>query len=118
MGNIYGDQLTGVPSELITFFNTPKTRFHIGLSNSNLSHGIGFNVVYKWQDKINWEGTFGTGDIPAFGTLDAQVSYNFAKQKILLKLGGTNITNHYYRSAFGNPYIGALYYASIGYNVF
>jgi len=36
----------------------------------------------------------------------------------LLKLGGTNITNHYYRSAFGNPYIGALYYVSIGYNVF
>ena len=118
MGNVYGDQLTGVPSELITFFNTPKTRFNLGLSNSNVGKGIGFNVIYKWQDKIDWEGTFGTGTIPAFGTLDAQVSYHFTKEKILLKLGGTNITNHYYRSAFGNPYIGALYYVSIGYNVF
>jgi len=118
MGNVYGDQLTGVPSELITFFNTPKTRFNLGLSNSNVGKGIGFNVIYKWQDQIDWEGTFGTGTIPAFGTLDAQVSYHFTKEKILLKLGGTNITNHYYRSAFGNPYIGALYYVSIGYNVF
>jgi outer membrane receptor protein involved in Fe transport len=118
MGNVYGDQLTGVPSNLVTFFNTPKTRFNIGLSNSNLGKGIGFNVIYKWQDKINWEGTFGTGNIPAFGTLDAQVSYHFTKEKVLLKLGGTNITNHYYRNAFGNPYIGALYYVSIGYNVF
>lgn len=118
IGNVYGDQLSNVQEGLVTFFNTPKTRFNIGLSNSNLYKGVGFNVVYKWQDKINWEGTFGSGTIPAFGTLDAQVSYNFAKQKILVKLGGTNITNHYYRNAFGNPYIGGLYYISIGYNVF
>ncbi|MEO8710634.1 MAG: TonB-dependent receptor [Parafilimonas sp.] len=118
MGNVYEDQLTGVPSELITFFNTPKTRFNLGLSNSNTINNFGFNIIYKWQDKVNWEGTFGTGPIPAFGTLDAQVSYKFTKEKVLLKIGGTNITNHYYRNAFGNPYIGALYYASIGYNIF
>jgi outer membrane receptor protein involved in Fe transport len=118
MGNIYGDQLSNVQPGLVTFYNTPKTRYNIGLSNSNVTKGIGFNIIYKWQDKINWEGTFGTGTIPAFGTLDAQVSYNFSKQHVLVKIGGTNITNHYYRNAFGNPYIGALYYASIGYNIF
>lgn len=118
MANVYGDKLKDVPAGLVTFFNTPKTRFNIGVSNSNQIKGFGFNVIYKWQDKINWEGTFGSGSIPSFGTLDAQVSYKFTKEKILLKLGGTNITNHYYRSAFGNPYIGALLYASIGYNIF
>lgn len=117
-GNVYGDQLTDVQEGLVTFFNTPKTRFNLGFASSNAYKGVGFNIIYKWQDKINWEGTFGSGTIPAFGTLDAQVSYNFTKQKVLLKIGGTNITNHYYRNAFGNPYIGALYYASIGYNVF
>ncbi len=117
-GNVYEDQLNNVPEGLVTFFNTPKTRFNLGLSSSNAYKGFGFNVIYKWQDEVNWEGTFGSGTIPAFGTLDAQVSYNFTKQKILLKIGGTNITNHYYRNAFGNPYIGALYYASIAYNVF
>lgn len=117
-GNVYEDQLSNVEPGLVTFFNTPKTRFNIGFSNSNATKGIGFNIIYKWQDKVNWEGTFGSGTIPSFGTLDAQVSYNFTKQKILVKIGGTNITNHYYRNAFGNPYIGGLYYASIGYNIF
>jgi outer membrane receptor protein involved in Fe transport len=117
-GNVYSDQLTDVQPDLVSFFNTPKTRFNLGFSNPNQIKGFGFNVVYKWQDKVNWEGTFGSGTIPSFGTLDAQVSYKFTKQKILLKLGGTNVTNHYYRNAFGNPYIGALYYLSIGYNVF
>ncbi len=117
-GNVSGDQLTGVHDNFITFFNTPKTRFNIGLSNSNLSNGLGFNLIYKWQDKTNWEGTFGSGEIPSFSTLDAQISYHFTKQKVLIKLGGTNITNHYYRNAFGNPYIGALYYVSMGYDIF
>lgn len=117
-GNVYNDELRNVPEELITFFNTPKYRFNIGLSNPDLYKGLGFNIIYKWQDEINWEGTFGSGTIPSFGTLDAQISYKLTKQKVLLKLGGTNITNNYYRNAFGNPYIGGLYYISIGYNVF
>jgi hypothetical protein len=118
-GNVYQDQLNNVLPGLVTFFNTPQTRFKVGVSNSNaIGKGFGFNIIYKWQDKINWEGTFGSGEIPSFGTLDAQVNYKFTKQKVLLKIGGTNITNHYYRNAFGNPYIGGLYYASIGYNVF
>jgi hypothetical protein len=117
-GNVYSDELTNVQEGLVTFFNTPKTRFNLGFSNSNALNGFGFNIIYKWQDQVNWQGTFGTGTIPAFGTLDAQLSYNFTKQKVLIKIGGTNITNHYYRNAFGNPYIGALYYASIGYNIF
>jgi outer membrane receptor protein involved in Fe transport len=116
--NIFSDQLTNVDSTFITFFNTPKTRFNIGLSNSNLGKGFGFNIIYRWQDKTYWESTFGTGEIPAYGTLDAQVSYHFTKQKVLIKLGGTNITNHYYRNAFGNPYIGGLYYVSMGFDIF
>lgn len=116
--NVYGDQLKNVPTGLITFFNTPKTRFNLGFGNADLYHGLGFNIAYKWQAKVAWEGTFGSGTIPAFGALDAQISYKWKQPKILFKLGGTNITNHYYRNAFGNPYIGALYYVSIGYNMF
>ncbi len=116
--NIYGDQLKDVPAGLVTFFNTPKLRYNIGFANADLYKGIGFNIGYKWQDKVDWEGTFGSATIPSFGTLDAMVSYKWTKPKLLFKLGGTNITNKYYRNAFGNPYIGGLYYISIGYNVF
>lgn len=116
--NVYGDQLKDVPSNLITFFNTPKTRFNIGFGNPNVVAGFGFNVIYKWQDKVNWEGTFGTGQIPSFGTMDALLSYKLGKTKNLIKLGATNVFNKYYRNAFGNPYVGGLYYVSFGYNVF
>lgn len=117
-GNVYSDKLTDVPAGVIAFFNTPEYRYNIGLGNENVYKNIGFNVIMKWQGKINWEGTFGTGEIPAYTTLDAQISYRIPSVKSIVKLGGSNLTNSYYRSAFGNPYVGGLYYISLGYNVF
>ncbi|HRH60219.1 MAG TPA: TonB-dependent receptor, partial [Chitinophagaceae bacterium] len=118
MANVYGDQLKDVPADLVTFFNTPKTRFNIGFSNPNMISGFGFNVIYKWQDKISWEGTFAAGEVPSFGVVDLQLSYKLPKTKHLIKLGAMNLFNDYYRNSFGNPYIGGLYYVSFGYNVF
>lgn len=116
--NVSSDQLNNVPADYFTQFNTPKYRFNVGLANNNVYKNIGFNIMYRWQDKVNWEGTFAAGEIPAFGTLDAQVSYRLANIKSIIKLGGSNILNKYYYSAFGNPRIGAVYYVSFGYNVF
>lgn len=117
--NLSGDNLKDVPAGLITFFNTPKWRYNIALSNSKINgSNWGFNVLYRWQDKVYWEGTFGTGDVPAFGTLDGQVNYTFSKAKTIVKLGATNLLNKYYTSAFGNPYVGGLYYVSVGYNIY
>lgn len=117
-GNVYSDKLTDVPAGVVTFFNTPKIRYNLGIGNDNVYKNIGFNAIYRWQQKVNWEGTFGTGEIPAYGTLDAMVSYRLPAVKSLIKLGATNLINKYYRSAFGNPDIGGLYYISFGYNVF
>jgi outer membrane receptor protein involved in Fe transport len=116
--NVSSDQLHDVPSNVVTFFNTPKYRYNIGLGNSDLGKGVGFNLQWRWQDKVFWEGTFGTGNVPSFGTLDAQISYRVPHIKSLVKLGGSNVLNHYYRSAFGNPDVGAIYYVSFGYNLF
>lgn len=115
--NVSGDNLHNVPANLITQFNTPKLRYNIGVSNSNVYQGIGFNIQYRWQDKINWEGTFSTGVVPAFGTMDAQLTYKVKQSKSMFKVGASNLFNHYYRSAFGNPRVGGLYYASFAYNV-
>ena len=81
------------------------------------SKRIGFNVVMRWQDAFYWEGELAYGNVDAFATLDAQVNYKFPKIKSMIKLGGTNITNHYYQNAFGNPKIGGLYYATFAFNV-
>ena len=116
--NVSSDQLRDVPAGLITFYNTPKYRFNVGLGNNNVARGVGFNVVYRWQDEVIWEGTFGTGPVDAYGTLDAQVSIRIPKTKNVFKIGASNLLNNYYRSAFGNPQVGGLYYVSFGYNVF
>jgi outer membrane receptor protein involved in Fe transport len=117
--NVSGDQLHDVDSGLVTFFNTPKVRFNVTFGNEKVNgSNWGFNILYRWQDKVLWEGTFGTGAVDAFGSLDAMISYRLPKIKSLIKLGATNLTNSYYTSAFGNPNVGGLYYVSFGYNVF
>lgn len=116
-GNFFSDQLKDVPDGLVTFFNAPKYRFNLGVGNPNLFRGIGFSINYRWQDKINWEGTFASGEVPAYSTLDAMIGLKLPKIKSMFKIGSTNLLNKYYRSSFGNPEVGGLYYASFGYNV-
>jgi outer membrane receptor protein involved in Fe transport len=117
--NVSGDQLNDVDSGLVTFFNTPKVRFNVTFGNEKVNNSNwGFNILYRWQDEMLWQGTFGTGQVEAFGSLDAQISYRLPKIKSLIKLGATNLTNSYYTTAFGNPSVGGLYYVSFGYNVF
>lgn len=98
---------------LANSFNSPKYRFNLGLSNKNLYKNIGFNITYRWQDAFLWNSSFATGNVPAFGTVDAMVSYKLPKVKTMIKLGGSNITNYYYQTSFGNPKIGGCYYLSL-----
>lgn len=117
--NLSGDKLRDVDSGLVTFFNTPKFRYNVTFGNERVNgSNWGFNILWRWQDNVLWEGTFGTGEVPSFGTLDGQVSYRLPKIKSLIKLGASNLLNKYYTSAFGNPSVGGLYYISFGYNVF
>jgi outer membrane receptor protein involved in Fe transport len=117
--NVSGDQLQDVPDTLVTFFNTPKVRFNVSFGNEKVNNSNwGFNILYRWQDHMLWEGTFGSGEVKSFGSLDAQVNYRLTKIRSMIKLGATNLLNKYYTTAFGNPSIGGLYYVSFGYNVF
>jgi outer membrane receptor protein involved in Fe transport len=118
IGNVYSDELRDVPAGFVSFFNTPKYRVNLGVSNADVYKGLGFGLMYKWQDKTYWEGTFGSAEIPSYDVLDVMVSYRLPKSRSLFKIGATNIGNNYYQSAFGNPSVGGLYYASFGYNVF
>ena len=115
--NVSGDKLNDVPAGYFAFFNTPKVRYNIGLSNDRLYKNIGFNVIWRWQDELLWQGTFGTGTIPSYGTLDAQIAWRLPNSKSQIKVGASNLLNKYYRSAFGNPEVGGLYYLSFGHNL-
>ena len=118
--NVTSDHLDKVPEGYIAGFNAPEYRVGVSFGNSGFGkdNRYGFNFNYRWQDDVNYQGDFASGLVPAYQTLDGQISYKFPAQKVLLKLGGTNLLNQYYRDGFGNATIGGLYYVSIGYNLF
>ncbi len=116
-GNVFSDVLHNVPTGTVTYFNAPKYRYNIGLKNDNFCHNVGFNVVVKWQDNNYYEGTFVSGTLPYFTSVDAQISYHPPKTKSVFRAGGTNLGNNYYRTGYGSPYVGGLYYIAYGYNL-
>ena len=116
-GNVFSDVLRDVAPGDVTFFNAPKYRFNIGLRNDNVCRNIGFNIVAKWQDNNYYEGTFISGTLPYFTWVDAQVSYRPAGTKSVFRVGGTNLGNNYYRTGYGSPAVGGLYYVSYGFNI-
>lgn len=112
--NVTSDRLNqnASSSVLQSEFNTPEWRYNLGLTKTNLFKNVGAGLTYRWQDQFLWTSSFITGTVESFGTLDAQVNFRIPKQKLTMKVGGSNITNQYYRTNFGNPMVGAVYYVS------
>lgn len=117
--NISSDNLSEIPEEFESGFNSPKWRFNATLANTGFLYQkrAGFNISYRWQDSFYYNGDFANGQVPAYHTLDAMVSYRFPKIKTMLKLGANNLLNQYYINAVGNAQVGGLYYIGIGYNL-
>lgn len=99
-------------------FNTPNDRFKVSVSNREVVKNLGFSLNYRWQDRFLWRSSFGHGYIPAFGVFDAQLSYKVKSIKSIVKIGGTNIGGQDYRTNFGGPFIGSMYYISITFDQF
>ena len=111
-----------IPSTFVTFFNTPKYRYNLTFGNRDIARsGFGFNIVYRAQDSFLWQSSFANAEatgrkqtiIPAYSTLDAQVSKKLSGLKSILKIGGSNLTNKLYTQAWGNPSVGSMYYISL-----
>lgn len=119
-GNVTTDRIHNPDPTFISFFNTPSYRLILGVSNSGFGYQkrFGFNVNMRNQDGYYFESDFRQGDIDGFTTVDALISYKFPQSRSMIKLGGTNIFNQYYQTAFGNPEIGGIYYVSFGFNVY
>jgi len=115
-GNVSYNKISDIPANFLNSFNTPEIRFNAGVANQAVLKNVGYNIQYRWQEKFQWNSTFGSGEVPAFGTLDAQLSFKIPSINSVLKFGGSNILNKYYRTSFGNPLVGAIYYTSISFN--
>jgi len=97
----------------VTGFNTPRWTTNISFGNREIVKNIGFNVVWRWQDAFLWESPLVTGNVAAFSTVDAQVSFHLPRQKATIKVGGANLFNYRYIQYAGGPTLGGLYYAAI-----
>lgn len=94
-------------------FNTPEWRYNITLKNRKLTKRIGFALTYRWQDAYLWQSAIGSGIMPDYSTVDAQISYSLPGIGGRLKIGGSNILNERYSTSFANPNIGSIYYIQL-----
>jgi iron complex outermembrane receptor protein len=96
-------------------FNTPQWITNISLSNDHIYKGLGAGITFKWQSSFYWQSFLVNGQVPSYGSLDMQASYQFKQPGLTVKLGATNVLNHYYYSFLGGPYIGGFYYTTLSY---
>jgi outer membrane receptor protein involved in Fe transport len=118
--SIFTDEIGPLPAGFVSYFNTPTFRANFGFSNSGflIKNRLGFSTSLHYQDGFNYEGTFGVGNVDGYSTVDGAITYKVPSIKSLIKIGGSNIFNRYYYTAFGSPKIGGLYYVSFAYNIF
>jgi len=115
-GNISYNELGDIPLTYINDFNTPTVRYNLGLGNRNIAKNVGFNASYRWQDTFYWNSSFASGAVPSFGTVDAQVNLKIPSVKSMIKIGASDLLNKYYRTSYGNPQMGGMYYVGFTYN--
>lgn len=96
-------------------FNTPAWMFNGTLTGEKLWKNLNSSVSVHWQKDFMYQSFLVNGTVPAYTTVDAQVSYDFPKIKI--KFGATNLSNKYYYTMLGGVHIGGFYYTTFTYGL-
>ncbi|MBP9185855.1 MAG: carboxypeptidase-like regulatory domain-containing protein [Bacteroidia bacterium] len=112
----------GSTDPLIPAFNTPEHKYNIGISGREFDFKIGektsrfwsYGINYKYQTGFTFEGSpqF-TGDVEAYGMVDAQISKKIASWHSIVKLGASNLLDNRVYQVYGGPRVGRLAYFSI-----
>jgi outer membrane receptor protein involved in Fe transport len=98
-------------------FNTPRWIMNVSVGNRKITERLGFNLNLKWQEAFLWQSSLATGNVPAYSTLDGQITYALPVQNMTLKLGGTNLLNQYYYNFLAGPSVGGFYYLTVNLNL-
>ena len=98
-------------------FNTPRWMYNLSLANENAYQNFGFGLNFRHQVSYYSQTFLVNGNVPAYSTLDAQLSYHIPTAQVRLKLGATNMLNQYYVSYLGGPSVGGLYYLTVSYGL-
>jgi outer membrane receptor protein involved in Fe transport len=98
-------------------FNTPQWAYNLSLANENAYQHLGFGLNFRHQVSYYSQTFLVNGTVPAYSSLDAQVSYHIPAAQVRLKLGASNALNTYYVSYLGGPSVGGLYYLAVTYGL-
>jgi iron complex outermembrane receptor protein len=98
-------------------FNTPQWMVNLSLSKEELLKHTSAGISWKWQDAYYWQSFLVNGNVPAYSSLDAQLTYAIPRIRSKIRLGATNLLNKYYYSFLGGPSIGGMYYLTVQYGV-
>jgi outer membrane receptor protein involved in Fe transport len=95
-------------------FNTPEWMINISAAKNEIFKHTSAGIIWRWQNSYYWQSFLVNGTVPAYSTLDLQVTYSF-NSNYKLKAGATNLLNKYYYSFLGGPSIGGMYYLTFTY---
>ncbi|WP_221394772.1 TonB-dependent receptor domain-containing protein [Dyadobacter sp. NIV53] len=98
-------------------FNTPQWMYNVTASKKNLLENLDATLAYKWQSNYYSQTFLVNGNVPSYSSLDAQITYRLPEVKCNIKIGASNLLNHYYRSFLGGPSVGGMYYVTVGYGI-
>ncbi len=98
-------------------FNTPRWAYNLSLANEDVFHHLGFGLNYRHQNGYYAQTFLVSGDVPAYGTLDAQLTAVVPAAALRFKFGASNLLNTYYVSYLGGPRVGGLYYLAVTYGL-
>lgn len=97
-------------------FNTPKYRLGLNFGNRSIIDNLGFQLSYRWSDAYHWQSTFGVGTVESHMSTDLQITYTLPSINSSIKIGGANIFNQSYNTAYGAPQVGGQYYVTFRYD--
>lgn len=102
-----------VDEQFVIGFNTPRHKTNLILQGREIMDDWGFAVTWRWRDEMFFNESIFTGMVPAYHTVDAQISYRVPKIKTEFRLGGSNIFNQRYQQALVSPTIGSIVYLKV-----
>ncbi|SHN16987.1 TonB-dependent receptor domain-containing protein [Chitinophaga sp. CF418] len=98
-------------------FNTPSWTVNVSVAKERIIKHAGAGISWKWQSSYYWQSFLVNGNVDAYSTVDAQVTYMFDKLNCKAKLGASNLLNKYYYSFLGGPSVGGMYCLTLTYGI-
>ena len=101
---------TDLPADFLTFFNTPRHKFNVGIDGQLLERTLSYNVNYRQASNFRYESTFAIGDVGTTQTVDAQLGYTIKAAHTTLQAGVSNLFDASNFQVYGAPSMGRLGY--------